>query len=704
MGSRLTTLLSIVLTLSMLAGLPGCPRRGPGPGIQGGSAESFLPADEVLLDIARHEAARDAGAELVPYLRHPEPEVRIAALRALGRMGSDEALEPIAFRLGDKARAVQIAAAGALALGWSWRVEDETDRLLLEDRIEERLRGALDIEDDPDVRGAIARAMGHAGGADAWAPLERMLLDRERAERLAALEGMAMLGRRGIAAPVTSELLDPLLAALVVADPDVQWWSAYVLLRCPLVEDAEVRARAHAGLALALTMPAGDDVKVVLARAVAAVGGAGAVEVLAGLGTAEAPLDVRVAAARALTALSGDGEAHPGATGALVGLCADEHPFVRELAAEGLGQSADVEPAAEALAAMLGDEDPAVRAAAVRGLGTHARDDLVGLMVPMAVDPDVGVRAARAWALARSCDLAATCEVADMLEGESEPLIRLALLESLMDGEHPGGQASLLRALSSESASEAVLGVMGLTEAAKEDATVRASLFEAYDRWEGYAGWEVRQKIIAAVAAGPAIPAGFLDEALLDPERPVREAAARAIRSTGRSVVATPDSMPELPDPRHGVADVTGARIGTDHGTIQLALFPDVAPATVASFVRLAEQGFYDGLLFHRVVPGFVIQGGDPDNTGWGGPGYRLPSELSAIPYEPGTLGMARDQLDTEGSQWFITHDRQPHLTAHYTVFGQVTDGMTTVHAIRQGDAILGVEILRSLPVDEPSE
>ena len=704
MGTRLTALLSTLLTASILAALPGCPRRGAGSGPATGPGESFPPAEDVLLDIARHEAARDAGSELVAYLRHPEAGVRAAALRALGRMGSDEALEPIAFRLGDGDRAVQIAAAEALGLGWSWRVEDETDRLLLEDRIEERLRGALDIEEDTLVRGAIARAMGHAGGADAWSPLERILLDRERAERLAALEGMAMLGRRGIASPITSELLDPLLAALVVDDPDVQWWSAYVLLRCPLVDDPEVRARAHAGLALALTMVAGDDVKVVLARAVAAVGGAGAVEVLSGLGAAGAPLDVRVAAARSLSVLAGDAEAHPGGTGALVGCVADEHPFVRELAAEGLGQAAEAETAAETLATLLADEEPSVRAAAVRGLGTHARDDLVGLVVPLAADPDVGVRAARAWALARSCDLAATCEVADMLEGETEPLIRLALLESLVDGEHPGGQASLLRALSSESASEAVLGVMGLAEAAKEEATVRASLFEAYDRWEGYAGWEVRQRIIDVVATGPAIPAGFLDEALLDPERPVREAAASAIRATGRSVIATPDPMPELPDARHGVADVTGARVSTDRGTIQLALFPDVAPATVASFVRLAEQGFHDGLTFHRVVPGFVIQGGDPDNTGWGGPGYRLPSELSAIPYEPGTLGMARDALDTEGSQWFITHDRQPHLTAHYTVFGQVTDGMDAVHAIRRGDAVTSIEILRSQPLDEPSE
>ncbi len=688
----------ILLLVSTFAVLAGCPKRGAGPGAPTVPEETFAPAAEVLLDIARREVARDAGSEIVPHLRHPEPAVRIAALRALGRMGSDEALDPIGFRLGDGDRGVQLAAAESLALSWSWRVEEETDRLLLEDRIEEKLRAALDVETDPGVRAAIARSMGHGAGADAWAPMERLLLKGERVERLAALEGMAMLGRRGIASPVTSELLDPLLAALVVADADVQWWSGYVLLRCPLEDKPEVRERAHLGLAMALNMPAGDDVKVVLTRATASVGGEGAVAVLAGLAGEESSLDLRVAAARGLVGLAGDVEGHPGATAALVVLVADEHPFVRQLAAEGLAGSGEVEVAAKALEGMLGDEDPTVRAAAIRGLGVHARDDLVALMVPLAEDPAPAVRAARAWTLARSRDLAATAEVADTLEFETDPGVRLALLESLMDGEHPGSRAALLRALTGESASEAVLGVVGLTEVAKDDATVRASLFEAYEHWEGFAGWEVRQRILDAVAGGAEIPAGFLDEALLDPERPVRLAAALAIRATGRNVIATPDPMPELPDALHGVGDVAGARVTTDRGAIELELYPERAPAAVASFVRLAEEGFHDGLTFHRVVPGFVIQGGCPEGTGWGGPGYRLPSEFSDLPYEPGTLGMARDQVDTEGSQWFITHDRQPHLTAHYTVFGRVSGGMDVVHAIRQGDTIVGIEILRAPP------
>lgn len=696
MPTRTTLLPSTLLLVSILVSLPGCPRRGAGPGIAAEVEESFASPAEVLLDIARHEVARDAGSEIVPHLRHPDPAARGAALRALGRMGYQEALDPIGFRLSDPDRRVRVAAAGALALSWSWRVEEETNRLLLEDRIEEKLRGALDLEDDLVVRAAIARAMGHAAGADAWAALERMLLGGARGERLAALEGMAMLGRRGIASPVTSELLDPLLAALVVADPDVQWWSAYVLLRCPLVDDPEVRVRAHAGLALALDMPAGTDVRVALTRAVAAVGGEGTVVILAEQAGPESPLGVRVAAARGLAGLASDPETYPGATPALAALVVDHHPSVRQLAADGLAHSGDAEVATAALSVLLVDEDATVRAAAIRGLGAHARDDLTGLLVPLANDPEVAVQAARAWALARSRDLAATAEVSDMLEGETVPRVRLALLESLMDGEHPGGQAALLRALSAESPSEAVLGVVGLEEAAKEDATVRASLFEAYGRWTGFEGWEVRQRIIDAIAGGPGIPAGFLDDALADPERPVRQAAARAIRGTGRNVIAAPDPMPELADAYHGVGDATGARVSTDRGTLELALFPGIAPATVASFVRLAESGFYDGLTFHRVVPGFVIQGGCPDGTGWGGPGYRLPSEFSDQPYEPGTLGMARDQVDTEGSQWFITHDRQPHLTAHYTVFGRVTSGMDVVQAIRQGDAILAVEVIRS--------
>ena len=111
----------------------------------------------------------------------------------------------------------------------------------------------------------------------------------------------------------------------------------------------------------------------------------------------------------------------------------------------------------------------------------------------------------------------------------------------------------------------------------------------------------------------------------------------------------------------------------TDVGEIRVTLHPEVAPLTVWNFATLADDGYFDGLLFHRVVPDFVIQDGCPRGDGWGGPDHAIPDELNWLPYKEGTLGMALAGPDTGGSQWFVTLSPQPHLEAAYTVFGQVS-------------------------------
>lgn len=136
------------------------------------------------------------------------------------------------------------------------------------------------------------------------------------------------------------------------------------------------------------------------------------------------------------------------------------------------------------------------------------------------------------------------------------------------------------------------------------------------------------------------------------------------------------------------------AIIKTERGDITLALRPDLAPEHVNSFVFLAREGFYDGVTFHRVEPGFVIQGGDPTGTGSGGPGYTLPAEFSSEPFVRGILGMARtSDPNSAGSQWFITLGDAHHLDDSYTVFGSVTDGMDVVDCIQVGDGIVTIEV-----------
>jgi cyclophilin family peptidyl-prolyl cis-trans isomerase len=130
---------------------------------------------------------------------------------------------------------------------------------------------------------------------------------------------------------------------------------------------------------------------------------------------------------------------------------------------------------------------------------------------------------------------------------------------------------------------------------------------------------------------------------------------------------------------------MTTATIHTNQGAIALELFPDDAPKTVENFVKLARDGFYDGVVFHRVIPDFMIQGGDPTGTGSGGPGYQFEDEFNDQKVVRGALAMANAGPNTNGSQFFIvTTEAAPWLDGKHTVFGRVTDGMDVVDAIAE--------------------
>ena len=140
-------------------------------------------------------------------------------------------------------------------------------------------------------------------------------------------------------------------------------------------------------------------------------------------------------------------------------------------------------------------------------------------------------------------------------------------------------------------------------------------------------------------------------------------------------------------------------KIKTAHGDMTVEFFSEDAPKTVANFVKLAKDGFYEGLTFHRVIPGFVAQGGCPKGIGSGGPGYTIPCELDGNNqyHERGVLSMAHAGRNTGGSQFFIVHDRSAtaHLDRNHTCFGKVVEGLAVIDSIRQGDTF-SVEILEA--------
>jgi peptidyl-prolyl cis-trans isomerase B (cyclophilin B) len=140
------------------------------------------------------------------------------------------------------------------------------------------------------------------------------------------------------------------------------------------------------------------------------------------------------------------------------------------------------------------------------------------------------------------------------------------------------------------------------------------------------------------------------------------------------------------------------AEIKTERGTMKVQFYENDAPGTVKNFVDLSKKGFYDGLTFHRVIPEFVIQGGCPDGTGMGGPGYTIDCELDGDNqyHDRGVLSMAHAGRNTGGSQFFICHNRMntAHLDRQHTAFGKVVDGLEVIEEIRQGDKIEKITVL----------
>lgn len=138
------------------------------------------------------------------------------------------------------------------------------------------------------------------------------------------------------------------------------------------------------------------------------------------------------------------------------------------------------------------------------------------------------------------------------------------------------------------------------------------------------------------------------------------------------------------------------ATIETSKGNLEIELYAADVPNTVNNFVFLAREGFYDNTTFHRVIPGFMAQGGDPTGTGAGGPGYRFADEFTAHTHVAGALSMANAGPDTNGSQFFICYEPQPHLNGRHSVFGLLLSGMDVLKSLVNGDAIKSITIQES--------
>ncbi len=176
-----------------------------------------------------------------------------------------------------------------------------------------------------------------------------------------------------------------------------------------------------------------------------------------------------------------------------------------------------------------------------------------------------------------------------------------------------------------------------------------------------------------------------------------------ALAALGLNALQQPTTAAAFQDKQHTqnkeqkMSDSNIVTMELENGTVTMELYPDVAPNTVEAFKKLIKKGFYDGLTFHRVIPGFMAQGGDPDGTGMGGPGYSLRAEFNDKKHVRGTLAMARSSdPDSAGSQFYICYAPQPHLDGQYTIFGQVTDGMELVDDLHNGSIIKKMTLVQA--------
>jgi len=403
-----------------------------------------------------------------------------------------------------------------------------------------------------------------------------------------------------------------------------------------------------------------------------------------------------IAAARALAQIGASDAAGPLTT---LLTAPDVDPNVRLEAVAALG-ALRAHESLPSVQDMLTDGWPSLRAAALRAAAAIDQDAFV--LVLSGLDPDRhwSVRAALAGALASYPPDIAIERLRPMLDDQDKRVVP-AVIDALTRLKAPDLDAVLLNALKNPDVAIRVAAARSVGEL--KPAGGPAALADAYRAGLGDGDYSARAAALTALAQfGAADAAETLKTALADKDWAVRLAAARlsdkvegaggtralAIRpAPGTPIV--PYETPDLIAPSYS----PHAFLETAKGTIEIELAVLDAPQTTQSFMALARKGFFNGLQFHRVVPNFVIQDGDPRGDGEGGPGYTIRDELNDLPYVRGTVGMALAGPDTGGSQFFITHSPQPHLDAKYTVFGRVVSGMDVVDRVQQWDVIQRVRI-----------
>jgi len=596
--------------------------------------------------------------ELARYVQDKDPRIRVAAVRALGRIARPEVKSSLLQALEDPD--LDVRAAAAFALG---QLGDSTLVSVLLRTLEDPIHG---------VRKNVVEALGKLGNPGTTPALVGLLESQSPDLRGEAALALARVKDRR----ATSALVD-----LMEGDPDdeVRWRAAYAVAATEDPEAMEALARAVS-----------DRRPLVAMYAARGIGKFGSEADWRALRPALAHEDWRVQV-DALIAM--DSVLDTTSVPALLPLLESPNPHVRATACVVLGDL--LHPSAsDALRERLKDPNPAVRANAVLAVAKVDEHAALPLVAELTEDPSRYVRA-RAYEAMGEIQWARSFELLKVGIEDADPAIRAAAISALPKLKQKGVLEALARGLEDTDWVVVAVAAEALGEFGNRAAV--GELGDAYWNFPERGGEDVRLAIVKAIhELGGRGARRVLLDALRDPDYRVRVEAQAALRE--RLGMASEIDPPVYGDGSRDGKDLPLAlgtrrvRIKTIRGTIEAVLYGDDAPQTVANFLRLAGDGFYDGNVFHRVVPNFVIQGGCPRGDGWGGPGYTIRCEINEHRYLTGTLGMALAGKDTGGSQFFITHSPQPRLDGNYTVFGQLVSGQDVVDQIMPGDEILSIE------------
>jgi cyclophilin family peptidyl-prolyl cis-trans isomerase/HEAT repeat protein len=648
-------------------------------------------------DIERAEIARAANSTiLAEATRDPAPDRRARAALAIGRIQAAEDTALLIPLLQDSDRDVRMAAAFAIGQqGLNSAARPDAKAIAA-------LESALaDAAADAALRARIVEAIGKQASAESESMLAAVLTEDEALE-VRTQAAHALMRRRFVpllrgeveeAADWNAAASDALIAALRDEADEVREAAAHALSRYP-----------WATAVPALSGVLGDTRETVRVFAVRSIGRSGTAadgeSVVPALQDSSAK--VRYQAVTALARLERP-DLLPGA------LRDDASPFVR----------------AAYLTAVADDDSPAVREL-VRSFQKDASATVrsAALAAHAAGGDSEALEAIQAHAEATgSLDRMAAANAADTWreavgeKGEDTSEAKTLLLQLAADSD-ANVIATALRGLRPWLDREDVLKTLD-TVLADQRLAVRgtaASLLDELDAderasriekcWQISAGveWvEVRETLVDALAS--LLEEDAHKEAALyrlktiqqnDPQSSVRDRArAAAGEEDSSESVHTPPAFVERwnPDTLERFSNPPVVRMETTRGSFRIETYPYAAPIHTANFIGLVRDGFYDGLLWHRVVPNFVVQGGDPTGTGWGGPGYALPDEIHPASYLQGALGMPKAGKDTGGGQLFFSLLPTPHLDGNYTVFGRIIEGLDVIDEIEVGDRILSAKV-----------